>query len=57
MPSVSRDPVPVPVAVVAAGRPARQVWDNPLGGRTFEVGSGADRLADIPPVDRLDLGP
>lgn len=36
-------PVPAPVAAVAAGRPAREVWENSLGGRTFEVGSGADR--------------
>jgi aminoglycoside phosphotransferase len=40
MASVSQDPVPAPVAAVAAGRPARQVWENAVGGRTFEVGSG-----------------
>ena len=37
---MSQDPVPAPVAAVAAGRPARQVWQNAVGGRTFEVGSG-----------------
>jgi aminoglycoside phosphotransferase len=41
---MSDKPVPAPVAAVAAGRPAREVWENTLGGRTFEVGSGgADR--------------
>jgi kanamycin kinase len=40
---MSDKPVPAPVAAVAAGRPAREVWENMLGGRTFEVGSGADR--------------
>jgi len=51
---MSLDPVPALVAAVAAGRPARQVWHNMLGGRTFEVGAGADRcFANIPPADRL----
>ena len=40
---MSDKPVPAPVAAVAAGRPAREVWENSLGGRTFEVGSGTDR--------------
>ena len=40
---MSDKPVPAPVAAVAAGLPAREVWKNTLGGRTFEVGSGADR--------------
>jgi len=41
---VSRPPlVPAPVAAVAAGRPVREVWENMLGGRTFEVGRGAGR--------------
>ena len=35
--------VPAPVQAVAAGRPARAVWENELGGLTFEVGAGADR--------------
>jgi len=40
---MSEKPPPAPVAAVAAGRPAREVWENAVGGRTFEVGSGADR--------------
>jgi len=40
---MSEKPPPAPVAAVAAGRPAREVWENEVGGRTFEVGSGADR--------------
>jgi aminoglycoside phosphotransferase len=40
---MSLDSVPAPVVGVAAGRPVRQVWRNMLGGRTFEVGAGADR--------------
>ena len=40
---MSEKPVPAPVAAVAAGRPAREVWENMLGGRTFEVGSDPDR--------------
>jgi aminoglycoside phosphotransferase len=57
MAPVSRDPVPAPVAAVAAGRPARQVWDNPLGGRTFEVGSGAGRcfVKWTPAASGIDL--
>ncbi len=40
---MSTDPVPEPVAAVAAGRPAREVWCNEAGGRTFEVGAGPGR--------------
>jgi kanamycin kinase len=40
---MSEKPVPGPVAAVAADRPAREVWENMLGGRTFEVGSGPGR--------------
>jgi hypothetical protein len=36
--------VPAPVAAIAAGRPVRVVWENELGGLTFEVGVGPDRL-------------
>ncbi len=36
-------PVPAPVATVAAGRAIRAVWQNELGGVTFEVGRGAQR--------------
>lgn len=35
--------LPAPVRAVAAGRPARAVWVNELGGITFEVGAGTDR--------------
>jgi aminoglycoside phosphotransferase len=35
--------VPAPVQAVAAGRPTCAVWENELGGLTFEVGAGADR--------------
>jgi aminoglycoside phosphotransferase len=40
---MSLDQVPAPVEAVAAGRPARQVWRNMVGGRTFEIGASADR--------------
>jgi kanamycin kinase len=36
-------PVPPAVAAVVAGRPARVVWQNRLGGLTCEVGTGPDR--------------
>jgi aminoglycoside phosphotransferase len=35
--------LPAPVADIAAGRPARLAWENVVGGRTFEIGDGADR--------------
>jgi kanamycin kinase len=35
--------VPAAVAALAAGRPLRPVWQNELGGLTFEVGSGPGR--------------
>jgi kanamycin kinase len=40
-----QDPLDVPPAVieVAAGRPARPVWKNELGGLTFQLGIGAAR--------------
>jgi kanamycin kinase len=34
---------PQPVAELAAGRPLREVWENEVGGRTFEVGGPAGR--------------
>lgn len=34
-------PVPDAVSRLAAGRPVRPVWENQLGGLTFEVGSGS----------------
>ncbi len=36
--------VPEVVVTIAAGRPARAVWENELGGLTFEVGAGDDRV-------------
>jgi kanamycin kinase len=36
-------PVPQAVAAVAAARSARLVWENVLGGLTYEVGTGPDR--------------
>ena len=36
-------PVPPPVAELAADRPPREVWENEVGGRTFEVGRAAGR--------------
>jgi aminoglycoside phosphotransferase len=36
-------PVPQPVTDLAAGRPVREVWENAVGGRTFEVGRAAGR--------------
>jgi kanamycin kinase len=35
--------VPARVLAIAAGRPAKLVWTNELGGTTYEVGSGASR--------------
>jgi aminoglycoside phosphotransferase len=35
--------IPVAVQQVAAGRPVRAVWENELGGLTFEVGTGPGR--------------
>jgi aminoglycoside phosphotransferase len=34
---------PKPVTELAAGRPVREVWENAVGGRTFEVGGAAGR--------------
>jgi aminoglycoside phosphotransferase len=48
--------VPAPVARLAAGRPVRQVWENELGGRTFEVGAGAGRcFVKWTPAGGIDL--
>ncbi|GAA5165127.1 MULTISPECIES: aminoglycoside 3'-phosphotransferase [Amycolatopsis] len=40
-----RGPVETPriVAELAAGRPAKAVWENELGGLTFQIGSGGTR--------------
>jgi aminoglycoside phosphotransferase len=35
--------VPESVAIIAAGRPLRLVWENMLGGLTFEVGAEPER--------------
>jgi kanamycin kinase len=50
--------VPPAVEAVAAGRPARLVWENELGGLTFEVGAGADRcfVKWAPAASGIDLG-
>jgi kanamycin kinase len=36
--------VPEVVLTIAAGRPVRAVWENELGGLTFEVGAGDGRV-------------
>lgn len=40
---MSVGPPPAPVEAIAAGRTLRPVWQNELGGITFEVGAGAER--------------
>ncbi|MEV5753995.1 aminoglycoside 3'-phosphotransferase [Actinoallomurus sp. NPDC052308] len=49
--------VPACVAALAAGRPVRAVWENELGGLTFEVGAAPDRrfVKWAPPGSGLDL--
>lgn len=49
--------VPACVRAVAAGRPLRPVWENELGGLTFEVGSGPGRVFVkwAPAESRIDL--
>ncbi|HEX2849501.1 MAG TPA: aminoglycoside 3'-phosphotransferase [Acidimicrobiales bacterium] len=57
---VPADGVTVPAAVVAvaAGRPLRPVWENQLGGLTFEIGSAEHRrfVKWAPHSSGLDLG-
>ena len=50
--------LPGPVQEIAAGRPARAVWDNELGGVTFEVGASPDRcfVKWAPAGSGIDLG-
>lgn len=50
--------VPVQVVQMAAGKPVRAVWENELGGLTFEVGMDPDRrfVKWAPPASGLDLG-
>lgn len=51
--------VPARVAAIAAGRPVRPVWENQLGGLTFEVGVAADRcfVKWAPAGGGVDLAP
>jgi aminoglycoside phosphotransferase len=37
-----RKPLPPRVAKLAVGRPVDEVWEDEVGGRTFEVGGAAD---------------
>jgi kanamycin kinase len=50
--------VPAPVRAVAAGRPVRPVWQNELGGLTFEVGADPDLcfVKWTPAASGIDLG-
>ncbi len=52
------EPVPAPVHRLAAGRPLRVVWENELGGLTYEVGTGRERcfVKWNPPTSCIDLG-
>jgi len=54
---LDRLPVPRPVSQVAAGRVVRPVWENELGGRTFEVGIGPARcfVKWTPATSGIDL--
>ncbi len=51
-------PIPAPVLAAAAGRPVRAVWENELGGITFEVGARTDRcfVKWAPAASGIDLG-
>jgi aminoglycoside phosphotransferase len=48
---------PAPVLAAAAGRTVRAVWENELGGITFEVGAGTDRcfVKWAPAASGIDL--
>lgn len=50
--------VPDSVQKIAADRPVRAVWENELGGLTFEIGSGVGRwfVKWAPAASRIDLG-
>jgi aminoglycoside phosphotransferase len=50
--------VPGPVAELAAARTVRLVWENELGGLTFEVGADPDRcfVKWVPVASGIDLG-
>jgi aminoglycoside phosphotransferase len=51
--------VPDALHALAAGRPLRAVWQNELGGLTFEVGEGAERrfVKWAPHGTEIDLAP
>ncbi len=49
-------PVPAPVRSVAAGRPVDAVWENQLGGITWQVGDPADVFVKWQPAGAVDLG-
>jgi kanamycin kinase len=50
-------PPPAPVLALAGGEAVRPVWDNAVGGRTFEVGAGERRrfVKWAPAASGLDL--
>ena len=50
--------VPAAVKAVARDRPVRAVWQNELGGLTFEIGTGLGRafMKWAPPGSGIDLG-
>lgn len=43
--TIPTEPVAIPgvVARLASGRPILPVWDNEIGGHTFQIGTGSDR--------------
>ena len=49
--------IPAPVRAVAASRAVRAVWQNELGGITFEVGAGTERcfVKWAPAASGIDL--
>jgi len=49
--------IPEPVAALAGEQPLRPVWENELGGLTFEIGSGVDRyfVKWAPAASGIDL--
>jgi kanamycin kinase len=55
--SAPRD-VPAAVNTLAAGQSLRAVWENEVGGRTFEIGSGPERrfVKWAPTASGIDLG-
>lgn len=57
--SIPVDEVPIPAVVrrIGAGRPVSAVWNNEIGGLTFQIGDGADRefVKVAPPHPEADL--